>query len=279
MKKLFFTLCFAFLFTTASVKAQITLEHTYPGPSGPPQSRPIVINMGGTDGYKYMYTDYLTNQIKLFNLNHTPYSTVNVPIPLIDEGEYTIGYVTRSLFDCDSTMFEYAILPGNWRNNFYIYRQNNSLLFQSDSTVAPYCFGCFSGSNDVRPIYNTPEGAKLFLYPADSLGNFRYTEIYSLCGTLPTNAEVIDASSSLHIKVFPNPTAMEINFEISPPNNFEKFELVIFDITGNEQKRESIRTGNNKITLDISTLSNGTYIYSLVSKGKTQESGKFIITK
>lgn len=39
-------------FSAVSGKAQITYEHTYPGPNSPAQTRPIIINMGGYDGYK-----------------------------------------------------------------------------------------------------------------------------------------------------------------------------------------------------------------------------------
>ena len=57
----------------------------------------------GNNGYKYMYIDFQANQLKLFNLDHSPYSTTNVPVSLVNTGEYTVGYVTKALFDCDPT--------------------------------------------------------------------------------------------------------------------------------------------------------------------------------
>ena len=84
------------------VSAQITYEHSYPGPNSPSWSRLTIINLGSYE-YKYYYFDYSTNEIKLFNLDHTPFFTCSPPFNLIDEGNYTVGYITKSLFDCDSS--------------------------------------------------------------------------------------------------------------------------------------------------------------------------------
>jgi len=70
---------------------------------------------------------------------------------------------------------------------------------------------------------------------------------------------------------------MTVNFEVLPPNNFDEFQIVIFDSEAKEQKRIIGVTG--KYSLDVSDLSSGIYSYSLVSKNKIYYSGKFILTK
>src|SRR5947207_8455481 len=109
MKKIL--ICLIMLLTQKTI-AQITYEHSYPGANSTAWARLTIINLGNNE-YKYFYVDYGTNELKLFNLDHSPYATSNLPITLIDEVHYTVGYVTKSLFDCDSTMFEYAIMPGD----------------------------------------------------------------------------------------------------------------------------------------------------------------------
>ncbi|MCW5907635.1 MAG: T9SS type A sorting domain-containing protein [Chitinophagales bacterium] len=277
MKRIIFFL--GILLSVASSKAQITYEHTYPGPNSPSQARPVIINMGGNDGYKYLYVDYQTNQLNLFNLDHSQYATVTVPTLLQNQSEYRIGYVTWSLFDCDTTKFEYAVLPANWRNSFCIYRQDGALLFKQDSTIAPWCVGCYDLSYNVQPIYNTPQGTKLLLSKPDSLGSSKTTDVYALCGSLPVNVQEIEMSSDSYLRVFPNPANLSINFELTPPNNYEKIKLVIFDITGKELKRETVGRGYQKYTLDVSALPNGMYPFSFYLDNQKLDSGKFIISK
>lgn len=226
-----------------------------------------------------MYVDYQNNLINLFNLDHSPFVTVTVPSLMINEGEYRVGYITWALFDCDTSMFEYVVQPAHWRNTFYIYRQDGTLLFKQDSTIGPWCVGCFALSYYQQPIYNTPAGAKLLLAKADSVGFYKTIDVYALCGTLPVNAQITDAVSTAHVKAFPNPTDLTINFEISPPNNIEKFELVVFDSNGREQNRKSVGPGDDKYSLDVNNLSSGAYFYSLFSRIQKLESGKFIISK
>ncbi len=260
--------------------AQITYEHTYPGPGSVTQSRPLqMINMGNND-FKYAYVDYSTNELKLFNLNHTPYITISLPIPLINSGEYVVAYVTKSLFDCDTTMFEYAIMPqSNSSNNFYVYRQDGTLLFERDSTLAPYCFGCFSGSYDIRPIINSPSGAKLFLLKADTTGNLLTEDVYSLCGTLPDDAIEMDALSSTFVKVYPNPTTEEINFEFDFPSNIQDYELVIYNSSVQVVKIIEIYGATKKYNLENSGLSSGLYFFTLKTEKKILQTGKFVKNK
>jgi hypothetical protein len=277
MKKLFLIIGLGVGMMVNKVDGQITYEHTYPAINSNIWARPIIINMGNND-YKYFYIDYLSNQIKLFNLDHTPYFFVNVPIT-ISYSDYTIGYVTKSLFDCDTNMFEYAILPVNWRKNFYIYRQDGTLLFQRDSTIAIYCLGCYNGVYDIRPIYNTPEGAKLFLAKEDSNGFVKTEDVYSLCGTLPTNEFDFTNLNQSFVKIFPNPTSGTLSFEINPPDNMNEYELVIVDNNAREIKREKVGFGNRNYTMDVRDFSGGTYFYSLCTKNKSYQSGKFILNK
>jgi len=52
--------------------------------------------------------------------------------------------------------------------------------------------------------------------------------VYSLCGTLPENITDIYQTTDF-VKAFPIPSNHQISFSVTPPNNLELFELVIFD--------------------------------------------------
>src|SRR5207248_10993663 len=45
---------------------------------------------------------------------------------------YEVAYITKSLFDCDTTTLEYVLENGIYPANFYIYRTNGTLLFQRE---------------------------------------------------------------------------------------------------------------------------------------------------
>lgn len=269
---------YLFLLLSVSLYGQITYEHTYPFVNGPSMARIQLVDIGNND-YKYIYSDYLTNELKIFNIDHTPFLTIAVPISLIDHNEYNIGYVTKSLFDCDTTMIEYAIMAGQYRRNFYIYRQDGTLLFQRDSTLAPWCFGCFNGSSDVRPIVNTPSGTKLFIAKADTMGFVNTVDVYSLCGSLPQDIFDFKPASNQVINVFPNPSKNQIQFQFQFHDNFRNYELVIYNSTSNVLKTVKLINSTNEYILDNSLFSSGLYYYSLNSENMVIESGKFIIAK
>ncbi|MEI6816348.1 MAG: T9SS type A sorting domain-containing protein [Bacteroidota bacterium] len=263
-----------------NVFGQITYQHTFPGPNSPSFAQVQLINMGNND-YKFCYIDYATNQLKLFNIDYSVFNTINVPVTLTSQAVYTIAYVTWSLFDCDTTMFEYAIMSNNYRNNFYIYRQDGTLLFERDSTIAPYCFGCFGGSYEIRPIKNSPDGSKLFLYKADSTGVFLTTDVYSLCGTLPIITDIMENPNvtASYVQEFPNPSSGLVEFKFDLPGNIQNYELIIYDSNGQTINLVNITSTTSIYKMEYKQFSSGTYFFTFNTNEKVLQTGKFIIYK
>jgi type IX secretion system substrate protein len=261
---------------TLNGKAQITLQFTLDTCWG---NLFYLTNIGNNE-YKYVFLNSATNSFSLKNLDMSPYMT-NIQIPGTDSiaHGFTVVYITKTLFDCDSTTIEYAFEnPQSITTPFKIFRTNGTLLFQKDSTSGPYNFGGYDGSFVQQPIMNTPSGTVLFLQQMSSTGVPKMF-IYSLCANLPQTTNVYDFSAQKsYMKVYPNPTAMEINFQITPPNNQEEFQLVIVDGNAKEQRREKVTSASTK-SLDVSNLESGVYYYSLTSKNKVYQTGKFILTK
>ena len=272
MKKLLLIITSILILSITKINAQITLENTYSLPY--PQENLRIANLGNNN-YKYVVIDYHDSFFSLYNMNHTPFM-LNIPFPSVDtlSTYYDISYISSTLFDCDSTNIEYVFktnAPGNIFK-FYIYRTNGTLLFEKDSVTMPYCTLCGAGGADVEGITNTSAGTKMLLFNA----NNEYF-VYDLCGSLPENINDINQTDS-YVKVFPNPTSNQINFQITPPGNIEKYELIIFNSVFQIIKKTEIE-GETKINLDCNPLNSGTYLYSLQNKNKLFQTGKFIITK
>ena len=230
---------------------------------------------------KYYFADTTTNTFSLYNMDFTPFLTnISVPEPFaITAEDFQALYITRALFDCDTSNIEYAFTsPTDNNQPFRIVRTDGTLLFQLDSANGPYCIGSCLGLSDViRPIINTSSGAKLFLQKYNA--GYEQIFVYSLCGTLPTDVFDFTSLNQSYVKVFPNPSSMTLTFQISPPDNMNEYELVIVDNNAREMKREKVNLRNLNYVMDASNMSSGTYFYSLCTKNKSYQSGKFILTK
>jgi hypothetical protein len=219
-------------------------------------------------------------------MDFTPFITnIAVPDPwgwTNSNAHYEAFYITRALFDCDTSNIEFAFsAPVAFMDYkpFRIYRTDGTLLFQRDSSVLVYCAGdCGNGGEStITSIVNTSSGTKMVLtsYASGNEQNF----VYSLCGTLPANVYEHSQYNQSYVTVFPNPSSSTFTFKINPPDNMNEYELVIVDNKAREVKREKVNSQNRNYVLDASNMSNGTYFYSLCTKNKSLQSGKFILTK
>ncbi len=230
---------------------------------------------------KYLFSDSVNNTFSLYNMDFTPFLlNIAVPEPFAT-WTFQVLYVTRTLFDCDSTNIEFvyeATLGGTGNNPFYIMRTDGTQLFKRDSAYGAYCLGGCLGLTDIlRPIRNTSSGAKLFLHIPG--GNGQLTSIYSLCGTLHVDGFDFSEVNQSVVKLFPNPTTGSLTFQISAPDNVNEYELVIVDNNAKELRREKINLRNDKYVIDVSNFSSGIYYYSLCTKNKAYQSGKFVLNK
>jgi len=227
---------------------------------------------------KWYFHDTIANTFSLYNMDFSPFLTnIAVPQPFNSViGHFQVVYITRSLFDCDTSNIEYVYeAPNGPFHPVWIMRTDGTQLFRLDTANLPYGFGYRGGTDDIRPIVNTSTGTVLFIQKT-GLG-YNKVYVYSLCGSLPT--EVFDFTSNqaiAFIKLFPNPSSQLLTFEVHPPDNMNEYELVILDNNAKEVRREKV-LGNQTFTINVNDYSNGTYLYSLCTKSKSYQSGKFIL--
>lgn len=272
MKTKFIQLLIVLSVLTNNLKSQITLDQIVTPKCGIGcDFYTVQISKNET---KYLFEDTLTQSFSLYNMDFSPFLTnISVPHSFSQYG-YQVIYVSRSLFDCDSTNIEYVYQKAvDGYATFYIMRTDGTQLFKLDSANGPYCLGsCLGLSDIIEPIKNTSAGAKLFLQRPNGK-----IHIYSLCGTFTSGESGLHKRVQTIVKVFPNPTNNTLTFELNPPDNMNEYQLLIFDNNGQEIKREKPK--GNKHSIDVSQFSNGLYFYSLHSDNKILQSGKFVLTK
>ncbi|MBP9922922.1 MAG: T9SS type A sorting domain-containing protein [Bacteroidia bacterium] len=278
MKKLLL-FCIALIIHILKTEAQITRDTIIqPWNSIGYDFYPVQISSSET---KYYIQDTLTNSFNLYNLDFTPFMlNISVPEPYLPfSANMEVMYLSRTLFDCDSTNIEYAYSAfGNGFHPFYIMRTDGTQLFKLDSALTPYCFGCLNGSQDQRPIISTNSGSKLFLYYPKNTNNLN---IFSLCGTLPPTLYNLESEifQQHFVSISPNPTTGQLTIEINNFRSANDYSISLFDSNLRELLNQKLIFFNETSSIDISTFSNGVYYYSIYSNGSRYHSGKIVLLK
>lgn len=250
------------LIVSSASHSQITLEQTFNN-----VDRMLYTNLGGND-YKFIMINYATSKIDIYNPDFSPYM-LNVT-PALSLGDYEIAYFSKSLFDCDDTTLEYAMVDWGY-HEFKVFRIDGTLLFEKGNVVAPYCFGCNNGSADIKPIVNTPDGTKLILKEPDDPKFY----VYSLCGEIPLDVnEFPDSANDMAISPVPTSRGTDLNFRL--PFGFTHGKIEVYDNTMRLVDEFDVNSQNRFLTKQYN-LSSGIYTYQLKSNGKTLKSGRFII--
>ncbi len=282
MKKLLLITTGMLMLFTVSVKAQITLD-TIITPTISMGDDFYLAQISATET-KYVLLNTLNNTFGLYNMDFTPFMTnISVPQPF---GQGTNSfmqalYITRSLFDCDSTNIEYAYYsPKDIAKGFRVIRTDGTVLFSLDTANGPYCIGdCLGMTDVVVPIRNTSDGAKLYLQKPHPTQQIRQIYIYSLCGELPTDVFDFTQYNQASVKIFPNPSSGQLTFQIRLLDNLQDYELAVIDNNGAVVKREKVNSQKVDYAIDVSNFSNGSYFYSLSARSKSYKSGKFVLSK
>jgi hypothetical protein len=265
------------LIITNVVSAQITFENSYPNTDDGFWDKEFgLVNLGNSN-YKYYFVDKGNSQITLYNLNHTVYKSITIPI---GGTKYHIAYLSNSLFDCDTTDVEYMLTTSYINTATYtrIYDENGTLLFNENSSVSIECKPLCSGTITSFPkevIFNTPNGTKMILGYTDGS-----TKIYGLCGTLSTvsikDVNNLNESELQLFDAYPNPSSNNVRIDYNLPKDVDEGEILIFSIQGKLIKKYRVDQQFNHITISNNELSTGTYYYQLKTSLGITESKKMI---
>lgn len=251
------------------LESQIVLEQVYS--IGGPDKDIVAVDLGHND-FKYVVMDWVNDAMDFYNVDHSPFAIgVSAPVSFVGTG-YQPGYFSRSLFDCDSSTIEYAIWNPIDRSSFYVYRLDGTLLFQKDSVLAPYCYGCYGASNEKKPIYNTTNGAKLWFI--DNSGDYL---VYDLCGVLPAGMETIE-NSRAGLRAFPNPATNEISIACGEEFGNGLYEITVLDAHMKQVFTDAIPEDGNLIT-PLHDFQSGHYYFVIKSEYGVVRTGKFNVVK
>ncbi len=265
------TIVFLFMLTVFCAQAQITFEHNYPNTTFTNKKDFGIVKLDSLM-HKYYYIDYPISLITLYNLDHSIYKTITIPVSYNTTlSNFAIYYISKSLFDCDESNLEYLLGYNN--NSIYdtsyvrVYREDGSLLFSVDSAGLATSVG---GATLIKPgIYPTEQGTKMILNKRDKSWN-----IYSLCGNFPSMVSEVNLNDTKN--PFPNPTSNLITIPYDLPEGVTYANLKIFDMEGKEIRSFKVDGNFSNIILNTSEFVSGNYVYYLVTEKGISGTKKFI---
>ena len=248
-----------FVSYSLSMKAQITLEHTYAQYS-------ISLTHLANSGYKYYYSD--STKVVLYNLDHSIWKTVNLNLPIGASVPFCWN-ISETLFNLDNYLelsYSYYVTTPIFTYTTKVINENGTLLLNiPNGSVA---VARSTGAN----------GYKLFvsIYDNSTTPATTATQIYSLVGSLPSFAKE-NNYDLLEVNPFPNPCIKSITIPYSLPSGINRAEIQIYNMLGENIKKYNIDRNFDNIIISTETFSSGTYIYKVLNDKEVFQTNKFII--
>lgn len=238
------------LFMTSFLQAQISLENTYN--AGSTGASLTIIDLANS-GKKYMMTDVTSGNIKLYNLNHSLWKTINFPTIAGFSPIYPYN-VSEHLFNLDNQIEVLMVYMNTSTNPATL---QTRIFNEVGTTVAD-----FPNRNFHNIVDAGANGWKLLLTD----GNLT-REVYSVPGT-SSNLGINDDNeiSTSELLAYPNPgsTVLNIPYEL---NNGGNGQITIYSSTGQIIESFTVDSNFNNLVLDISNYGIGSYYYQVSSNG------------
>jgi len=264
MKRILTTLIFAC--SIVALYGQITLQKTY-------NYSTAVVKLE-TLGYKYYLMDVPASQVRIYNMDHSVFKTINCSVP---NGFYLadIKYVSENLFNSDSqielayTYYKYVTTSTSY---YYIYgskvvNESGSNLISIDG--AQYIYVNKTGDSEY----------KLFAYCFDySVSPEKvWTNIYNIPGISVFSASISDKPQDILLHAWPNPASEIIRLEYELPANVKSASLSVYDTNGRKVKNFAIDSHSDHIAMNVDDLAAGTYLYNIEYNNQRTSSKKIVV--
>ncbi len=264
----------ALIICAIATKAQVTLEHNYTNTSTSSISLSIV-NLTNS-GYKYALFGP-TNQIRLYNMNHSLWKTFNFPTSPSGRRLHFPGtIISENLFNSDNIveiLYYTALTTSSSPDSAFVINENGNITFKMGDPTSIYPEIRNMGASTFKLIIKNGSGSSI--------------KIYSLPGTLPCNpcngttgivSQDIEESQMLS-NPYPNPTngRTTINYEL--PEGVNQGKLVFYTTTGEKVKEFTVDKTFKELQISNEDLSSGTYYYQMQTKNGVSEGKKLVIIK
>lgn len=259
------------LFAAINLSAQITLEKSYPvNNGGNTNDDDLQVIRLEVSGYKYALRDVQANQVRLYNLDHSIWKTINVTLPA-GYSTWSHSYISERLFNLDAAvelLVRFSPATSGVVPKTIVLGENGTTLHTIDS------------SSDHK-VFTTGSDYKLIVYVGSNKWN-----VYALPGTIPCDkcgnglglGKVLQPGNGGSLgEPIPNPSngVAEITYEL--PMGIREGQIDVYNTNGQLVKSFHVDGTFNSVRLDNSSFSSGVYYYNLKTNGQISEAKRMIV--
>lgn len=263
------------LLSGITVNAQISLEHSYHVPQSEGERDLQVINLE-ISGYKYALIDKGANQVRLYNLNHSVWKTININMPSGYTSWYP-AYIAEKLVNSDNNVEVFIDFGGNPNaaGKVQLINESGNVLTTIDSA---------SIGGEISEVQTVGNGVyKLVL----KCGKDKWC-VYNLPGTIPCDKcgnglglgkPGKGITSGTISNPVPNPSNSQTSVEYTLPIGATSGVIDVYNMNGQKVKSYTVDNTFNSLLIDNKELNSGTYYYYLTANGERSETKKMIVVK
>ncbi len=239
------------------VFGQITYETTYNGYTG-------IVDLTNS-GCKFYVAEKQTETLKLYNLDHSLWKTINLDIPAGYE-LLNVYHVAEMLYSLDGTVAcSYSCFNTNPSIDYIsqvIDENGNVLVTIQDATIATPWDAC-------------DEGAKLIALITDYTPGNQTAKVYGLPGNIYAS---VNSNNMLEFQhAFPNPSNSTVTIPYTLPDEAESGELIFLNSQGQEISNYPLNKKNEKIQINTGQWVPGIYLYQVKTEQSVSETYKLIV--
>lgn len=254
MKKLLIILAIGF---TSSAKAQLTLEHTYA------KTRNLEVVNIEDEGNKYCLIDTATNNVLLYNEDHSLWKRINTTVPAgsIFRGVACISKRMIDLNDDIELAFTYYTPGGTYVYATQIYKEDGTVI--KTLPDVHYCFPAIVNGK-----------WKIIAYKVDDMTSDVYSVPGKFLNIVKPGAGSTDESTSM---LYPNPMESAAMLKYQLPAGTHEANLSIYDMQGKLVRSYQVTDQFAEILVSREELPAGTYIYKLHTTTSVISTDNFLI--
>lgn len=248
-------------------------------------------------GYKYVLLDGPSKTIKIFNLNNSLFSSIQIPsIALSSNPNIEVNYVSDNLFDLDNNieyvLYTYTSSVNPFPPKTYIFKDNGTQIFYKDSSSR--VSNSSTNGNNVFSNYDNvffdglSTKLKVIKVTGSQFSQINRYEIYNLPGVIPciqcsaTGTTIgrpeYQGNNNSEPLFYPNPVNDQIKLKYDLPKNYKSAEIRVQDMQGKLLETYKVTSDFDFIYVP-SNYTNGLYLYSLVVDGAVIKTEKIILSK
>jgi hypothetical protein len=221
-------------------------------------------------GDKYFAMDVSGKKCMIYNMDHTLYRTIDLPVPT-DYYLYNIQFVSEHTFNKDDLIeFVYIYSKYNPTETSYYYSYETRVINENGVEIL-----WIPGAGHTEILDTENDGRKFLLYVYDfsQVPATTQTQVYSLPEDPLKSGPIQNRYKTGN--PWPNPSRGMINIPVKLPPGKEKGWLILYNIHGMEVMRHEVNGDEELVVLPGGLLIPGTYLYK-VKSGQGESKGRKI---